>query len=135
MNAPASQPRGNQALLVASAALFVLFAALAVYQKNYANRVSFTPDPNLLGELAEATFPEDDKAPARTVDWPQWRGPRRDGGAHAPALLAKWPRGGPRRLWEAEGGEGFSSFAVAGGRLYTLVRQGEQEVVLCLRAE
>ena len=54
-------------------------------------------------------------------DWPQWRGPNRDGRSVEKGLLKDWPAAGPPLAWRASGaGEGYSSFAVAGGRLYTL---------------
>ena len=54
-------------------------------------------------------------------DWPQWRGPNRDGKSAETGLLKDWPAGGPPLAWRATGaGEGYSSFAVSNGRLYTL---------------
>jgi outer membrane protein assembly factor BamB len=54
-------------------------------------------------------------------DWPQWRGPERNGRAPDTGLLQSWPEGGPPLLWRAAGlGNGFSSVAVAGDRIYTL---------------
>ena len=53
-------------------------------------------------------------------DWPQFRGPNRDGKSAETGLLKKWPDGGPRLLWSVDGlGIGFSSVAVAGGFVYT----------------
>ena len=70
---------------------------------------------------------------APAADWPQWRGPNRDGKSAETGLLDVWPAGGPRLLWKAKGlGEGYSSFSVAGGRLYTMGQQGSQEFVLAL---
>src|ERR1700730_12348372 len=67
----------------------------------------------------------------RSADWPQWRGPNRDGISAETGLLDSWPASGPRLVWKARGlGEGYSSFAVAGGRLYTQGQQGNQEFVL-----
>ena len=44
-------------------------------------------------------------------DWPQWRGPNRDGVSTEKGLLDKWPEGGPKLVWKAEGvGEGFFFF-------------------------
>jgi outer membrane protein assembly factor BamB len=58
---------------------------------------------------------------ASAADWPQWRGPERNGISAETDLLDAWPEGGPRLVWTASGaGGGFSSMAVAGGRLYTL---------------
>jgi outer membrane protein assembly factor BamB len=53
-------------------------------------------------------------------DWPQFRGPHRDGVAPDAHLLRSWPASGPRRLWQVPIGEGYSHLTVAGGRIYTL---------------
>ncbi len=53
-------------------------------------------------------------------DWPQFRGPNRDGKSAETGLLKKWPETGPKLLWSVGGlGIGFSSVAVAGGFVYT----------------
>ncbi len=58
---------------------------------------------------------------ALAADWPQWRGPARDGVARESHLLRQWPTNGPALLWELKGlGTGFSSVAIVGGRLYTM---------------
>jgi outer membrane protein assembly factor BamB len=64
-------------------------------------------------------------------DWPQWRGPRRDGVSTESGLLKQWPANGPPLAWRIEGaGEGYSSFAVSAGRLYTLgARKGTEYVM------
>jgi outer membrane protein assembly factor BamB len=63
-------------------------------------------------------------------DWPQWRGPRRDGVSKETGLLKNWPANGPRLAWRISGtGEGYSSFAVAGGRLFTLGARQNTEYV------
>jgi len=62
---------------------------------------------------------------ARAADWPQWRGPNRDGKSTETGLLGSWPKGGPRLLWKAQGlGEGYSGPAIAGDHLYL---QGQQD--------
>jgi outer membrane protein assembly factor BamB len=70
--------------------------------------------------------------PAEAVDWPQWRGPRRDGISSEAGWLLRWPAGGPRRLWTAPVGEGFSSVAVKGGRVYTMGNARDKDTVYCL---
>jgi outer membrane protein assembly factor BamB len=125
---------GDRALLAASATLFLLFAVQAGYQKLYVNQLRSTTNPDLLAELGEATILEDGTPPSPTVDWPQWRGPRRDGVAHDPGLLTGWPDRGPKELWRVKGGGGFSSFAVGGGRAFTLLGQEGGEVVVCWEA-
>ena len=55
------------------------------------------------------------------IDWPQWRGPNRDGVNPEKNLLDVWPAEGPKLAWKAEGvGEGYSSIATSGGVVYTL---------------
>ncbi|MCU0915645.1 MAG: PQQ-like beta-propeller repeat protein, partial [Planctomycetes bacterium] len=55
------------------------------------------------------------------ADWPQWRGPNRDGVCTETGLLQQWPKEGPRLLWEITGlGPGYSSVSIANGRLYTM---------------
>jgi outer membrane protein assembly factor BamB len=69
-------------------------------------------------------------------DWPQWRGPNRDGISPETGLLKDWPQGGPPLAWKATGaGEGYSSFAVTQGRVYTLGARGNTEYVLAYEAE
>jgi outer membrane protein assembly factor BamB len=68
-------------------------------------------------------------------DWPQWRGPSRDGRSGETGLLKAWPSSGPPLVWKAGGaGEGYSSFATSGGRLYTLGARGNQEFVIAFDA-
>ena len=61
-------------------------------------------------------------------EWPQWRGAKRDGKSTETGLLKKWPEGGPKLLWKAEGaGAGYSSFSILNGRLYTMGSVGADE--------
>src|SRR3989304_4567620 len=54
-------------------------------------------------------------------DWPQWRGPNRDGLSRETDLLSSWPAGGPPIVWKATGlGAGYSTVTVDGGRIFTL---------------
>lgn len=54
-------------------------------------------------------------------DWPQWRGPNRDDISTETGLLKAWPVGGPPLAWKARGlGVGYSSVAVAGGKIFTM---------------
>jgi outer membrane protein assembly factor BamB len=62
---------------------------------------------------------------ARANDWPQWRGPNRDGVNGEKGLLQQWPQGGPALAWRTtEAGVGFSSVSVAKGRVLTLGDSG-----------
>ena len=55
------------------------------------------------------------------ADWPQFRGPARDGVSKEKNLLASWPEKGPPLEWTATGiGGGYSTVSVSGDRIYTL---------------
>jgi outer membrane protein assembly factor BamB len=70
-------------------------------------------------------------AAALSQDWPQWRGPNRDGVAHGVQVPARWPRALTEE-WKAEVGEGIASPVVAGGSVYVFARQAGDEVLRCL---
>ena len=53
-------------------------------------------------------------------DWPQFRGPNRDGVSAETGLIVQWPEAGPKEVWRVEIGEGYSSISVVGDRLYTM---------------
>jgi outer membrane protein assembly factor BamB len=59
------------------------------------------------------------------ADWPQWRGPNRDGVSKEQGLLKKWPEDGPKLLWQStELGQGYGSPAVVGEKLYITGNKG-----------
>ncbi|HEU4932738.1 MAG TPA: PQQ-binding-like beta-propeller repeat protein [Pyrinomonadaceae bacterium] len=65
------------------------------------------------------------------ANWPQWRGPNRDGISKETGLLKQWPAEGPPLVWKASGaGGGYSSFSVANGKLYTMGLRGDREFVV-----
>lgn len=65
------------------------------------------------------------------ANWPQWRGPNRDGISKETGLLKEWPAQGPALVWKALGaGRGYSSFSIANGRLYTMGLRGDREFVI-----
>jgi outer membrane protein assembly factor BamB len=68
-----------------------------------------------------------------TADWPQWRGPNRDGKVVDVSLPQKWPKT-LREEWKVTVGIGHSSPVVSNGRIYVFARQGEDEVLLSLDA-
>lgn len=67
------------------------------------------------------------------ADWPQWRGPARDGRAIGVELPASWPAT-ITRVWHSPVGLGDATPALVDGRLYVFGREGEEEVVRCLQA-
>lgn len=68
--------------------------------------------------------------PLSAQDWPQWRGPGRDGRA-AGVSLSSFPET-LQQVWRKEVGEGHSSPVVVKDRVYLHTREDEQEVVRCL---
>jgi outer membrane protein assembly factor BamB len=72
---------------------------------------------------------------AMADDWPQWRGPNRDGISKETGWLTAWPAEGPKQLWTASVGIGYSSFSVSKGRLYTMGNVAEKDYIYCLDAE
>src|SRR5438270_6630205 len=62
---------------------------------------------------------------AGAADWPQWRGPQRDGISQETGLLKEWPKEGPQLLWQLKDiGDGYSTPAVVGARLYVMSNKG-----------
>src|SRR6266545_946326 len=74
-------------------------------------------------------------AAIRADDWPQWRGPDRDGVWSETGILESFPADGLKIRWRAPVGPGWSSPVVAKGRVYLtdshLLRPKAQERVLC----
>jgi outer membrane protein assembly factor BamB len=72
-----------------------------------------------------------------TYDWPQWRGPERNGISRESGLLKQWPAGGPKLLWQVHDiGDGFSTPSVVGGRIYLMSNRGmENEFVQALSTQ
>jgi outer membrane protein assembly factor BamB len=75
--------------------------------------------------------------PAAALDWPQWRGPQRDGISQETGLLKVWPKEGPKLVWQVNKvGFGYSTPAVAGDRIYLLGNTGKKdEFVVALNAQ
>ncbi len=67
---------------------------------------------------------------ATAADWPQFRGPNRDGISPESAVLKSWPASGPKVLWKAPLGEGYSQVVSVKGRLYAFAQQGEEQVAV-----
>lgn len=72
---------------------------------------------------------------AATPEWGQWGGPNRDFQVAARPIAQEWPPSGPRVVWKHPLRYGNSSILVDGDRLYTMYRDGDNEVVIALEAE
>lgn len=69
---------------------------------------------------------------AHGADWPQWRGPDRDGVAAGFRAPAAWGPDTLARKWSVTVGEGHASPVVEGERAYVFAREGEQEILRCV---
>ncbi|MEZ5366688.1 MAG: PQQ-binding-like beta-propeller repeat protein [Bryobacterales bacterium] len=75
-------------------------------------------------------------SPFASAEWPQWRGPLRDGKSDATGLLPVWPEGGPNLLWQVESlGEGFASYSFADGKLFTQGQKDGRQYLIALDAK
>ncbi|HZJ15180.1 MAG TPA: PQQ-binding-like beta-propeller repeat protein [Chthoniobacteraceae bacterium] len=68
-------------------------------------------------------------------DWPQWRGPQRDGISAETGWLSGWPENGlPRVAWRQQAGKGHSAVSVRDGAAYTMGWDGKEDTVFCFDA-
>jgi len=59
------------------------------------------------------------------ADWPQWRGPHRNGISDERGLLKQWPADGPKLVWQAKDmDDGYSTPSVVGDRIYLMSNKG-----------
>lgn len=74
---------------------------------------------------------------ASTSDWPQWRGPERNGLSPERGLLKQWPKEGPKLLWQVDDlGDGYSTPSVAAKRIYLMSNRGmDNEFVQALSTD
>src|ERR671917_1779990 len=84
--------------------------------------------------LLAASLPGSADTASSASDWPQWRGPERDGVSREGGLLKQWPAGGPKLLWQVNDiGDGYSTPVVVGSRIYLMSNRGmENEFVQAL---
>ncbi len=67
-------------------------------------------------------------------DWYRWRGPDLNGISKETGWQSAWPASGPKVLWTASVGTGFSSFSVRGGRVFTMGNAANTDTIYCLDA-
>jgi outer membrane protein assembly factor BamB len=70
---------------------------------------------------------------ASAADWPRWRGPGRNG-ISSESIQPRWPADGPKVLWRASVGTGFSSLAISGGKVYTMGNAADRDTIWCFDA-
>jgi outer membrane protein assembly factor BamB len=73
------------------------------------------------------------QSPAPPADWPQWRGPDRNGLSKESGLLPQWPASGPPLVWSISSlGDGYGSLAVKDDRIFVQGSNGRQSIVYVL---
>ncbi len=73
-------------------------------------------------------------APLAAADWPDFRGPNRDGIYPESDVVSSFPAGGPPLVWEKQVGAGFANPVVSNGRLILFHRRGDEEIIEALEA-
>ena len=68
------------------------------------------------------------------VAWTQWGGHDQAFKADSENLAGKWGENGPAEIWSRDLGEGYSAILFEHGKLYTMYRADEKEVVISLDA-
>lgn len=155
-----SRQRSARVYYWVSGILFVLFAALSGYQW-WISRDGHRQNDKEVAEAKKADLAEVDgqnlvkdssgkkkqpevtgKPPEKATvsvpkpsDWPQWGGLLRDGIYRGEPISTNWPTGGPKKLWEAQGGTGYSALSVAEGKVVTMLQDGDQDAVGCWDAD
>ena len=71
--------------------------------------------------------------PISAQDWPQWRGPNRDGAVSSFREPSPWPET-LKQQWKVDVGLGYATPVLVGQRLYLFTRQGEEEILTALDA-
>ena len=116
--------RANRALTIV---WFAMCIALSGCLASSGDSPESTPAPSTTAAARtassaspDATISKPTESAAADGDWPTWRGPHGDGISTETDWTSDWPSAGPKKLWSAEVGTGFSSCTVGRGRLYTL---------------
>lgn len=81
--------------------------------------------------LSISSIAEDKKS---ATDWYQWRGSNRDGISNEKGWTYAWSQEGPKKLWEASLGKGFSSVSVSKGKIYAMGNENKTDTVYCFDA-
>ncbi|CAN5270091.1 PQQ-like beta-propeller repeat protein [soil metagenome] len=92
----------------------------------------------LLAALILAAAPAPKDSANSTADWPQWRGPNRDGKSLEKDIV--FPKSGPKLLWQSDKiGMGYGQPAVVGNKLFIIGgadnKPGSAESLICMTHE
>lgn len=120
-------------------AIGVFLGVGSIYAYTRLDIERYRSDDAKIQRLAVADLPFTPLTSSDANSWSQWRGLNRDGISPETTLLDQWSEEGPRLVWQRPIGRGFSSFAIAQGRLVTMDQEGEgaeaKESITCLDAK
>jgi outer membrane protein assembly factor BamB len=117
--------------LVASAAIFLSGCT----ETSHADRAAEKSPSTVNAAAPSATRSSATPAQAAGVgDWPEFRGPLRDGISRETGWSTEWPADGPKQVWKGNVGIGFSSVSVVDNRLFTMGHKDGIDTVYCLNA-
>ncbi len=95
-----------------------------------------TPEDKLVAAIGRPKAPAEtaNAEPLGAVTWADFRGARRDAIVPGVKLATDWKAQPPREIWRKPVGPGWSSFVIAGNRLFTQEQRGDNELVVCYDA-
>jgi outer membrane protein assembly factor BamB len=88
-----------------------------------------------IGRICLSTALLSSVLPISAEDWPQWRGPQRNGISAEKNWAFQWPEDGPKIAWKARVGLGYSGFVVADGRAFTVGHTDGKDTVFAFNAD
>ncbi len=86
-------------------------------------------------QASEITTPTPIVLSAKSTDWPEFRGRKRDGVVVGPKLSRDWDAKPPQQIWKQPCGAGYGSFAISGNLLVTLEQRRDNEAIVGYDAE
>lgn len=107
------------------------------FQSSHSWRWQPTAEDQFLQSLASRASEDPghvDSEPLAEPEWPSFRGPNRDSVQPGIVLGEDWQAEPPKEIWRISVGPGWSSFSVAGNRLFTQEQRGDFEVIVCYDA-
>src|SRR3989442_10698837 len=103
--------RPGKIYLWLSAGLMMILGGVAAYF--FLDREVFQRNAERMRKLEQADLSTSTTEPNLTGQWPQWRGPKRDGWSRETRLLSTWPASGPEQLWQAPASVGYFNLAIS----------------------
>lgn len=111
------------------------------FNPGFSFRFSPTPEEQYLESIANSEATGSTAADSNLVineansEWPAFRGRNRTNVVSDVVLDANWEQNPPKLIWKSLVGPGWSSFSVAGKRLFTQEQRGDSEAIVCLDAD